>query len=47
MSCDCCTGEKPGAGSYSCCNCGQRVDIGKNDKMPPCPRCNNTTFKKA
>lgn len=46
MAYDCSTGDKPGSGCYACTNCGQRLDLGKNDKMPPCPRCNNTTFKK-
>lgn len=27
-----------------CRNCGQRLDIGANDTVPPCPRCGNTTF---
>ena len=40
------TGEKPGMGAYSCRNCGQRIDLGAYDKMPPCPRCGNTTFNK-
>ena len=38
------TGEQPGYGTYSCTNCGQLVDIGKNDTMPPCPRCSNNEF---
>lgn len=38
------TGEKPGSGSYNCTNCGTEVSLGKNDKMPPCPKCNNTEF---
>ncbi len=38
------TGEKPGKGRYSCTNCGQEIDLGANDKMPPCPKCNNSEF---
>ena len=38
------TGEKPGSGSYNCTNCGTEVTLGKYDKMPPCPKCNNTEF---
>lgn len=38
------TGEKPGSGSYNCTNCGTEVSLGKYDKMPPCPKCNNTEF---
>ncbi len=40
------TGEKPGAGSYSCTNCGTDVQLGGSDKMPPCPKCNNSSFTK-
>ena len=38
------TGEKPGRGCYVCTNCGQEVDLGARDKMPPCPRCSNNEF---
>lgn len=39
------TGEKPGKGSYRCTKCGQIVVLDQNsDTMPPCPKCNNTTF---
>ena len=38
------TGEKPGRGSYNCTNCGTEVSLGQYDKMPPCPKCNNTEF---
>ncbi len=40
------TGEKPGKGCYSCTNCGFDLRLDGNDKMPPCPNCNNTTFTK-
>lgn len=44
----CCvnTGEKPGRGAYSCTNCGTDVRLDQDDKMPPCPKCNNTSFSK-
>ncbi|MEG1305032.1 MAG: hypothetical protein RSD19_05555, partial [Oscillospiraceae bacterium] len=41
------TGENPGAGTYKCTNCGTEITLGSGDKCPPCPKCNNTTFKKA
>lgn len=41
------TGEKPGRGSYRCTNCGTEVSLDEHDKMPPCPKCNNTEFRKA
>ena len=40
------TGEQPGYGTYSCTNCGQLLDIGSKDTMPPCPRCSNNEFTK-
>lgn len=40
------TGEKPGKGKYACTNCGTQVTLDQNDKMPPCPSCNNTEFNK-
>ena len=41
------TGEKPGKGTYRCTKCGQIVVLDQNsDTMPPCPKCNNTTFTK-
>ena len=40
------TGQKPGSGSYVCTNCGTEVSLGSGDKMPPCPKCTNTSFKK-
>lgn len=40
------TGEKPGSGTYKCDNCGTEVHLDGDDKMPPCPSCNNTTFTK-
>ena len=40
------TGDKPGKGVYSCTNCGTDVTLDQDDKMPPCPKCNNTTFEK-
>ena len=40
------TGENPGNGTYSCTNCGTNVTLGKNDKIPPSPKCTNTSFTK-
>ena len=40
------TGEKPGSGCYSCTNCHTEVSLDQNDKMPPCPSCSNSSFKK-
>jgi len=41
------TGEKPGKGTYLCTKCGTKVTLDdKTDTLPPCPKCDNTTFKK-
>lgn len=41
------TGEKPGKGTYQCTKCGEIVNLDDDtDTLPPCPRCNNTTFRK-
>lgn len=41
------TGEKPGKGVYFCKKCGQKVILDQSsDKLPPCPKCNHTEFKK-
>lgn len=41
------TGEKPGKGTYICTNCGQRVVLDDNtDTLPPCPKCNKTSYTK-
>lgn len=40
------TGEKPGKGQYSCTNCGTDVELNGSDKMPPCPKCSNSSFTK-
>ena len=41
------TGEKPGKGVYECKNCGQQVVLDDyDDTLPPCPRCDDTTYIK-
>ena len=39
------TGEKPGKGSYYCTKCKTRVVLDDDtDRLPPCPKCSNTTY---
>lgn len=39
------TGEKPGAGTYICDNCGQIVVLDDNtDRLPACPKCHGTEY---
>ena len=41
------TGEKPGSGTYKCTYCGTIVRLDDpDDKLPPCPSCDNTEFEK-
>jgi ribosomal protein S27AE len=41
------TGKKPGKGKYYCNKCGQEVVLDNHsDTLPPCPKCNNTTYHK-
>lgn len=40
-------GQKPGKGRYVCTKCGEDLHLDNStDKLPPCARCNNCTFKK-
>ena len=39
------TGEKPGADTYTCDQCGQEVVLDDNsDTLPPCPKCSGTEY---
>lgn len=41
------TGQKPGKGDYQCTKCGEIVHLDDDtDTLPPCPKCNGTTFRK-
>lgn len=41
------TGEKPGKGRYQCTNCDEIIRLDQDtDTLPPCPKCNNTTWRK-
>jgi DNA-directed RNA polymerase subunit RPC12/RpoP len=41
------TGEKPGKGVYKCNTCGEIIRLDDNtDTLPPCPRCNGTSWTK-
>ena len=41
------TGEKPGKGTYRCVACGQTVVLDDaTDTLPPCPKCDGSTYRK-
>ena len=40
------TGEKPGAGQYTCKVCGRTLTLDdETDKLPPCSDCGGTEFR--
>ncbi len=38
------TGEVTGPGVLECTQCGERLHFAKPSRIPPCPKCHNTTF---
>lgn len=42
----CRTGEVTSAGSLTCENCGKTLHLKKSGRIPPCPDCTGTHFKK-
>jgi predicted nucleic acid-binding Zn-ribbon protein len=34
-------GSDVSAGTYRCTNCGNTIDVGSSQSLPPCPSCNN------
>lgn len=40
------SGDKPGAGTYICSDCGTSVKLETDTtELPPCPVCGNNTFR--
>jgi Zn finger protein HypA/HybF involved in hydrogenase expression len=40
------TGEIAGIGTLVCTSCGEQIHFKKAGHIPPCPKCNSTTFKR-
>lgn len=40
------TGEIAGAGDLECSGCGQVIRFEKARRIPPCPKCHSTTFRR-
>ena len=38
------TGEVTGPGVLECTECGERLHFTRPSRIPPCPKCHNTTF---
>lgn len=40
------TGDITAAGTLTCMQCGQKVQLKRTSKIPPCPSCHGTRFRK-
>ncbi len=40
------TGEICSAGTLRCLDCGQEMKFTKNSRIPPCPKCHQTSFER-
>ncbi len=40
------TGEITGPGTLECVSCGERLHFHKTSRIPPCPKCHHTVFKR-
>lgn len=36
----------PGAGTYFCINCGAQLSLRETDRLPGCPRCGSSQFRR-
>jgi hypothetical protein len=41
------TGEIAGPGTLTCLNCGQQMSIESASRIPPCPKCRGTGFRRS
>ena len=39
------TGSDVSAGTYACTQCGNEIQVGSIDSMPPCPSCGNGEWR--
>ena len=39
-------GSIPGAGTYFCVNCGSQLALAETDRIPACPRCGRSRFRR-
>ena len=35
------SGSDVSAGTYQCTQCGNQIDVGSSQSLPPCPSCGN------
>jgi hypothetical protein len=41
------TGEVTGPGTLTCNNCGTELNRAETTRIPPCPKCHETSFRKS
>jgi len=41
------TGEVSGPGKLTCTDCGTELNLEKSSRVPPCPMCHKTDFRKS
>lgn len=41
------TGEMTGPGTLTCKNCQEEIQLTKTSRIPPCPKCHQTLFRKS
>ena len=39
------TGSDVSAGTYRCTSCGETIDVGSVQSLPPCPNCGNNSWE--
>jgi hypothetical protein len=37
-------GSDVSAGTYKCTNCGNELQVGSTEHLPPCPECSNGEY---
>jgi len=40
------TGEVAHAGAFQCTRCGEVIHLSQTGRLPPCPKCHHTTFRR-
>ncbi len=40
------TGVAPGSGTFYCLNCGSQLSLRETDRLPACPRCRGSSFRR-
>lgn len=40
------TGRAPGPGTFFCLHCGSQLSLRQRDRLPECPRCNGSSFRR-